>query len=125
MIDLEQNLILKLIPIPASKIIPALENFLLESEKIHFCFKIHRDQVIFTSKRIIFASVQGLTGKKIEYTSISYTIIQVFSIGNSGSLERDCELEIHTGPFDVIRFEIRGSFDILALNNLISKKVLG
>ncbi|HEY9896740.1 MAG TPA: PH domain-containing protein, partial [Candidatus Sericytochromatia bacterium] len=42
----------------------------------------------------------------------------------SGTLERDCEIEIYISSIGKIRFEIRGNFDIIAFNKVISKYVL-
>lgn len=124
MLDLEQNTILKLTIIPSAKILPTLHNFLLEGEFVFAAAKSHRDQVIFTSKRIIVANVQGLTGKKVSCLSLPYAKIQVFSIGNSGTQGKDCELEIFVAPFDKLRFEIKGSFDMAGFNKVIGKQVL-
>ena len=101
-----------------------ISNFLLEDETVLAVFKTIRDQLVFTSKRIIAANVQGLTGKKVDYTSIPYSKIQTFSVESSGTLERDCEIEIYISSIGKIRFEIRGNFDIIAFNKVISKYVL-
>ena len=55
---------------------------LIASEQIEAGFKIIRDTFIFTNKRLIIVDVQGLTGRKIEYFSVSYKSISRFS--------RDC-----------------------------------
>ncbi|HNM20621.1 MAG TPA: PH domain-containing protein, partial [Nitrospira sp.] len=54
------------------------------------------------------------------YTSIPYSKIQTFSVETSGVLDRDCELEIYISAIGKIRFEIRGSFDIVAFNKVIT-----
>jgi hypothetical protein len=63
-------------------------------------------------------------GKKIDYTSIPYSKIQTFSVETAGVLDRDCELEVYISSIGKIRFEIRGGFDIVAFNRIISKYVL-
>ncbi len=54
-----------------------------------------RDYVVFTNKRIISVNVQGLTGKKKDYTSLPYSKIQAFSIETAGMFDLDAELELY------------------------------
>jgi hypothetical protein len=67
---------------------------LTEGESIELGFKLIRDTFIFTTKRLILADVQGLTGNKVEYKSISYKSISRFSIETSGTFDLDAELKI-------------------------------
>lgn len=124
MIDFQESVLFKLEPIAVDQMLKPISNFLLEDETVLAVFKTVRDQLVFTSKRIIAANVQGLTGKKVDYTSIPYSKIQTFSVESSGTLERDCEIEIYISSIGKIRFEIRGNFDIIAFNKVISKYVL-
>lgn len=57
-------------------------------------FKLIRDTFIFTNKRLILISVQGLTGSKVEYKSIVYKSISRFSVETAGTFELDAELKI-------------------------------
>jgi hypothetical protein len=123
-IDFQESVLFKLEPIAVDQMLKPIDNFLLEDETVLAVFKTVRDQLVFTSKRIIAANVQGLTGKKVDYTSIPYSKIQTFSVESSGTLERDCEIEIYISSIGKIRFEIRGNFDIIAFNKVISKYVL-
>ena len=124
MIDFQESVLFKLEPIAVDQMLKPIGNFLLEDETVLAVFKTIRDQLVFTSKRIIAANVQGLTGKKVDYTSIPYSKIQTFSVESSGTLERDCEIEIYISSIGKIRFEIWGNFDIIAFNKVISKYVL-
>ena len=67
---------------------------LIENEEIEVGFKLIRDTFIFTSKRLILVDVQGLTGSKTEYKSISYKSISRFSVETSGTFDLDAELKI-------------------------------
>lgn len=67
---------------------------LIPSETIEAGFKLLRDTFIFTNKRLILVDVQGLTGKKMEYFSVSYRSISRFSIETAGSFDLDAELKI-------------------------------
>ena len=54
-----------------------------------------RDFVVFTNKRVIAVNVQGVTGKKKDFTILPYSKIQLFSIETSGVLDIDSELELY------------------------------
>ena len=53
---------------------------LTEDESILSTYKGIRDGVVFTTKRIIAINVQGITGKKKDFTSMPYSKIQVYSV---------------------------------------------
>ncbi|GAK87454.1 GTPases - sulfate adenylate transferase subunit 1 [Vibrio ponticus] len=84
-----------------------------------------RDQVVFTNKRVIAANVQGLTGSKVDYTSLPYSKVNAFSIETSGTFDLDCEIELYLSEVGRVRFEIKGTFDIVQFNRIISEYVLG
>ncbi|MGL2967127.1 PH domain-containing protein [Flavobacterium sp. XGLA_31] len=67
---------------------------LTDNEDIELGFKLIRDTFIFTNKRLILIDVQGMTGSKVEYKSISYKSISRFSIETAGTFELDAELKI-------------------------------
>lgn len=124
MIDFQKESFFKLKPIKKEEMLTPINDFLLEDEEILDVFKTVRDQLVFTNKRIISANVQGITGKKIDYTSIPYSKIQTFSVETSGVLDLDCELEIYISSIGKIGFDIKGNFDIVKFNKIISKYVL-
>jgi len=66
----------------------------IDGEEIELGFKLIRDTFIFTNKRLILIHVQGLTGSKTEYKSISYKSISRFSVETAGTFELDAELKI-------------------------------
>jgi hypothetical protein len=65
-----------------------------EGEEVQKAFKLIRDMVIFTNKRLINVDAQGLTGKKKEYHSIPYNKIAQFSVETAGHLDMDAQLKI-------------------------------
>jgi len=72
---------------------PLLQN----DEFVEMAFRGRRDLVIFTTKRIIDVDVKGLTGKKIEYTSIPYSSILAFGVKTAGkTMDQDAEVMIYT-----------------------------
>ena len=124
MIDFNSNTVFKLAPIGNNDVLAAVKSFLITEEAVLMAFKTVRDQVVFTNKRIITANVQGLTGKKVDYTSIPYSKIQTFSVETAGVLDMDCELDVWLSGVGKVRFEIRGNFDIVGLNRVISEHIL-
>jgi hypothetical protein len=67
---------------------------LTEGEDIELGFKLIRDTFIFTNKRLILIDVQGITGNKTEYKTITYKSISRFSIETAGTFDLDAELKI-------------------------------
>lgn len=70
------------------------DKLLINGEVIELGFKLIRDTFIFTDKRLILIGVQGITGSKTEYKSISYKSISRFSIETPGTFDLDAELKI-------------------------------
>ncbi|WP_417885525.1 PH domain-containing protein [Zunongwangia sp.] len=70
------------------------QKLLIPSETIEAGFKLIRDTFIFTNKRLILIDIQGLTGKKTEYFSVTYKSISRFSVETAGSFDLDAELKI-------------------------------
>ena len=83
-----------------------------------------RDYVVFTSKRIISVNVQGMTGKKKDFTSMPYSKIQVFSVETAGVLDLDSELEIYFSGLGKVRFEFSGASDIIQIGQIIASYAL-
>jgi hypothetical protein len=71
-----------------------LENILAENEKVELAFKLVRDLIVFTNKRLILIDKQGMTGKKVEYLSVPYKSISRFSVETAGHFDLDAELKI-------------------------------
>lgn len=84
-----------------------------------------RDYVIFTNKRIIAVNVQGLTGKKKDYTSLPYAKIQAFSIETAGFFDLDSELELYFSGLGKVKFEfVDNKGDLIEIEKLIAQYVL-
>ncbi|MEC3653975.1 PH domain-containing protein [Bacillus siamensis] len=71
-----------------------LARILLEGENVNAAFKLVRDIIVFTDKRLILVDKQGLTGKKTEIQSIPYKSISRFSVETAGRFDLDSELKI-------------------------------
>ncbi len=71
-----------------------LEQILADGEEIDVAFKLVRDLIVFTDKRLLLVDKQGITGKKVEYHSVPYKAISHFSIETAGHFDLDAELKI-------------------------------
>jgi len=83
-----------------------------------------RDSVTFTNKRLIALNVQGITGKKRDYTSLPYSKIQTFSVETAGTFDLDAELELWFSGLGKVKLEFKGGVDIRSLGRLIADHVL-
>lgn len=124
MIDFNNKSIIKLKAMSNADGEKEVKNILIPNENITFAFVSMRDKLIFTNKRIISVNVQGITGKKVDYTSIPYTKIQAFSIESAGTFDLDSELDITISGLGTIKFELSGNTDIRQLGQSISTYVL-
>ena len=97
---------------------------LVPSEQAVMAFKTVRDQVIFTTKRIIVVNVQGITGKKTSYISYPYAKIQYFGIETAGVLDIDSELILAFSDQAQLSFDFKSSIDIRKLNSIIAQYTL-
>lgn len=80
--------------IGASEAEKEISELLTETEKVAYAYKLVRDLIVFTNKRLIFIDKQGMTGKKVAYHSIPYKSITHFSIETAGRLDLEAELKI-------------------------------
>lgn len=71
-----------------------LSGVVLETETIDLAFKLVRDLIIFTDKRLIVIDKQGITGKKTTYHSLPYKSISRFLVETTGHFDLDAELKI-------------------------------
>ena len=120
MIDFTNKSIIKLKPINVEEGKKLVNDLLIEDENVYFAFSSMRDKLVFTNKRIISLNVQGVTGKKIDYTSIPYSKLQAFSIETSGTFDLDSELDVTISGLGTIRFELSAQTDIRKLCKFIS-----
>ena len=97
---------------------------MIDGEEIIGSYQSVRDGVVFTNKRIIAINVQGLTGKKKDFTSIPYNKITTFSLETAGIFDMDAELEIYLSAVGMVKFEFTGSTDVKEICKIISSYAL-
>ncbi len=124
MMDFQNGSYVKLRKVGNGEIGKNLEALLLADESIIGVYKGIRDYVVFTDKRVIAANVQGLTGKKQDFTSLPYKKISVFSIETSGVFDLDSELELYFSGVGKVSFEFTGASDIVQIGKIISQYAL-
>ncbi|WP_099159262.1 PH domain-containing protein [Virgibacillus ndiopensis] len=80
--------------VDTSKVEKELTELFAPSEQVEHAYKLIRDLMVFTNKRLMLVDKQGMTGKKVEYHSIPYKNITHFSIETAGTFDLEAELKI-------------------------------
>ncbi len=111
-------------PIESKEVRQEVYDLLISGEEPVAAFKTVRDQVLFTTKRIIVVNVQGLTGKKISYFSYPFSKVQYFGVETAGLLDVDCELILAFSDGATLSFDFKADVDIRQLSTLIAGYVL-
>ena len=124
MIEFKDLEITKLGPTPNETYAGDLAPMLVPGEEIITSYRTIRDGVVFTNKRIISINVQGMTGKKVNYTSLPYSNIQTFSVETAGFMDLDSELDLWLSGRGHVKFAFVSNAKIADICRLISEKVL-
>ena len=124
MIDFQNGSIFKLKKVDTDKFNSEISNLLIDGENIIGCYQDIRDHVIFTNKRIISVNVQGITGRKKDFTSLPYAKISAFSVETAGPFDLDSELDLFYSGVGKVRFEFKGNSDIIEIGRIISQFAL-
>ena len=124
MIDFKNAEFLKLAPADAARAESSVRDLLISGECVEYAFKTVRDSVIFTTHRVIAANVQGITGRKVDYTSMPYSKIQAFSVESAGTFDLDCELTLWFAGLGQVKFDFVRGTDVSELSRMIAQAVL-
>ena len=124
MIDFNNSSTFKLKETDKDGMAEKVRPLLVAGEEVIVSFKALRDHVVFTDKRIITVNVQGLTGKKQDFTSLPYSKVQAYSIETAGTIDRDAELELWFSGLGKVRLEFSGQYDVQGLSRMIGSHVL-
>ena len=112
MIDFNNKSIIKLKSMKIEEGDKIVREILIKNEITTAAFTSMRDKLVFTDKRIISINVQGISEKKIDYTSIPYSKIQTYSVEIAGFLDLDAELDVTISGLGTIRFELTDTSNI-------------
>ena len=124
MIDFQNAVFFNLSPVPNTTFSKLIEPMFVPGEEILCSFQTVRDGVVFTNKRIFSINVQGITGKKKDFTSLPYSKIQAFSVETAGVLDLDSELELWFSGMGKVKFEFVSRADVSGICRFISGFVL-
>ena len=108
------------------KITKEFQPILVEEERIERAYRLIRDMLVFTNRRLILVNKQGLTGSKVDYQSIPYGSIKTFSMESAGIGDLDAELKIWlTGELEpTIKQDFRKGDNINEAYRVLSRFVL-
>ena len=124
MIDFQNAKYIKLKPVSDGDFLLIISPMMIAGEEIVQAFKGMRDGVVFTNKRVFAINIQGVTGKKKDFTSLPYSKIQAYSVETAGLLDLDTELELWFSGVGKVKFEFVSSTDVAKLCRIISECVL-
>ncbi len=124
MIDFKNASFIKLKPASDNDFAGMITPMFAPGEQIIQTFRGIRDGVVFTNKRIITINVQGLTGKKKDFTSLPYSKIQAYSVESAGVFDLDSELDLWFSGMGRVRFEFVARANVSEICRIISERVL-
>jgi hypothetical protein len=124
MIDFQNASFLKLHKMPHIAFANMVSPIFVSGEEIVETYQSIRDGLVFTNKRIIAINVQGITGKKKDFTSLPYSKIQAFSVETAGNFDWDSELEIWFSGLGKVKFEFTAGSNVAEIARMISGFVL-
>jgi hypothetical protein len=92
---------------------------LAPGETLQRAFGMVRDLIVFTDRRLILVNKQGVTAKKVEYRSIPYRAITMYSLETAGHFDLEADLHIWISgqptPIDLSLGRKSGATDIVAV----------
>ena len=88
------------------------------------CIIQAKEDLFGKNKRVIAVNVQGMTGKKKDFTSLPYSKISAFSVETSGVFDLDSELEMYFSGLGKVKFEFTGSSNIVEIGRIIGEYAL-
>jgi hypothetical protein len=96
-----------------------LAPLLAPGEAMQRAFGFVRDLMVFTDRRLLLVNKQGLTGSKIEYLSLPYRAIVMYSLETAGHFDLDAELKLwvsgQPAPLSYVLGRSAGATDIVAI----------
>lgn len=123
MIDF-QNCVFRLRKVNDNSVANEISPLFVTGEAIIGSYKAVRDYVVFTNKRMIAVNVQGMTGKKKDFTSLPYSKIQAFSVETAGHFDMDSELVLWFSGLGKVKLEFTGGSDIVQIGKIIGEYTL-
>jgi len=111
--------------VSAEEVAAELQPFLVEGETVERAFRVFRDLLVFTDRRLISIDRQGVTGKKVDHRSIPYVNITMFSKESAGMFDLDAELKLWIRGFpEPLKFEFNKDAPINDVYRVLSNHIL-
>jgi hypothetical protein len=89
-------------------------------------WRLVRDMLVFTSRRIILLDRQGMTGRKVQYLSIPFREVARFSVETAGTFDLESELKVWPrGAAEPLSFQFPRGGQILEAHRMLAARVLG
>lgn len=123
MIDFNNASFLKLKSVSNQTFAQMINPILVQGESIISTYQSIRDGVVFTNRRIIAINVQGITGKKKDFSTLPYSKIQAYSVETSGVFDLDAELELYFSSLGQVTFEFSAGSDVLEIQRVIAEHI--
>jgi hypothetical protein len=112
--------------VDTQKLETEIANLLIPGETVDLAYKLIRDTLIFTNRRLMIVDKQGMTGKKAEYQSIPYKSIVRFSVETAGHFDLDAELKIYiSGESMPIQHQFKKGASVLDVQRTLAQHILG
>ncbi|WP_299013196.1 PH domain-containing protein [uncultured Photobacterium sp.] len=103
-----------------------LTTILGPGEQIELAYKLIRDMIVLTDRRLVLIDKQGVTGKKVEYRSVPYKSITMYTVESTGHFDLDAELKLWvSGQPAPIALEFNGKTNIYNMQGLLAAKIAG
>lgn len=101
-----------------------LAGILTEGATVQIAFRVIRDLIVFTDRRLILVDKQGLTGRKVAYLTVPYRAITCFSVETAGSFDFDSELKIWvSGRAEPVQKTLKRGANILGIQQAIAASI--
>ena len=103
-----------------------LFDFLISNqEEVLLSYKSVRDRLIVTNKKLLVIDVQGITGRKKEYTILPLSKLTAFSCESSGTFDLDAELKVWGSAINQMEFQFLKGTDIRPLVKILNEHLCG
>lgn len=124
MIDFKNASFLKLKSVQNQNYFDWISPMFVANEQVIGMYQSMRDGIVFTNKRIIAINVQGMSGKKKDFSSLPYSKIQAYSVETAGYFDLDSELELWFSGLGKVKFEFLSDCNVAEICRIISEFVL-
>lgn len=112
-------------PVEIGKARGQYEPVLMDGETVEMEFRGLRDGAVFTDRRFLVYNAQGLTGKKLEFSTFPWRSITAFSVENSGTFDLDAEFKICGSGWGVCEVIFTKGTDVRAVLRYMNAKIFG